>query len=280
MGVITHNSRFHADEVTATALIMYSHHIAGNDNIRIYREDHNSNVEDLITTIESSHLMYYVVDTGGVYDGMIYFDHHQEGGSTTKSSAGLVYDHLVGLENLDDIPVVRNIINSIDAHDTGRYKAEALEIPTMIESMYNTGMTDTECNEAFLLAVQTMYHIISTAYHNYNRLNQMVNAILDAKYIANTNIVECITSDVSGWSRVITREVLLARGVSRRIDGVVSKAGDKYILKTMQESLDSYTSNIKLPQSSDMEFVHKEGFIATDSTYNRMRDYVLANLRI
>lgn len=111
----THNGSFHADEVTACALLLLFNRI---DRDRIYR----TRVPDLLETCE------YVCDVGGVYDPTKKrFDHHQATYQGPLSSAGMIllylrdfgfitshfYDHLN-----------KSLILGVDAHDNGVAKLE------------------------------------------------------------------------------------------------------------------------------------------------------------
>lgn len=84
----THDGAFHADEVTAIAIIKLWH----NDlPVEIVRSRERSMFTDVYT---------YVVDVGGEYDGVSLFDHHQRdfdmerGNGNPYASAGLLWKFL------------------------------------------------------------------------------------------------------------------------------------------------------------------------------------------
>ncbi|CUI17342.1 conserved hypothetical protein, MYG1 family [Candidatus Protochlamydia naegleriophila] len=107
----THDGTFHADEVTACALLMLFDLI---DEERIVR------TRDLhvLATCE------YVCDVGGVYDpSQKLFDHHQVDYQGPLSSAGMILKYLQTIGKLK--PNEYEFFNSslvmgIDAHDNGR----------------------------------------------------------------------------------------------------------------------------------------------------------------
>ena len=107
----THNGSFHADEVTACALLLLFDFI---DKDKVYRtrdpEIHNA--------------CEYVCDVGGVYDPSIKrFDHHQKNYQGDLSSAGMVLKYLKD-QNLIDHRFYDflndTLILGIDAHDIGK----------------------------------------------------------------------------------------------------------------------------------------------------------------
>ncbi len=107
----THDGTFHADEVTACALLLLLDLI---DDTRIIR----TRDPVLLSTCE------YVCDVGGVYDPTHkLFDHHQVDYSGEMSSAGMVLLFLKdqGLLNPEEYQFFyRTLVYGVDAHDNGR----------------------------------------------------------------------------------------------------------------------------------------------------------------
>lgn len=107
----THDGTFHADEVTACALLLLFNLI---DEQKIVR------TRDL--TILAS--CEYVCDVGGIYDpARKLFDHHQVDYEGLWSSAGMVLDYLksAGYLKPEEYDFFNNaLILGIDAHDNGR----------------------------------------------------------------------------------------------------------------------------------------------------------------
>lgn len=107
----THDGSFHADEVTACALLSVFGQI---DKDKIVR------TRDLKTLSECE----YVCDVGGVYDPeKKRFDHHQSEYTGDLSSAGMVWLYLKEKGTADE-PTYdffnRSLIFGVDAHDNGR----------------------------------------------------------------------------------------------------------------------------------------------------------------
>lgn len=107
----THNGTFHADEVTACALLMLFNLI---DEDKIIR----TRSLELLNTCE------YVCDVGGIYDPQNkLFDHHQADYQGPLSSAGMVLKYLAaaGFLKRNEYDCFNNtLVMGVDAHDNGR----------------------------------------------------------------------------------------------------------------------------------------------------------------
>ncbi len=145
----THDGTFHADEVTACALLWAFDLIDPDKIIR---------TRDLAALDECE----YVCDVGGIYDSAIKrFDHHQVGYQGDLSSAGMLNLYLKeqGLinEKLYDM-LNRSLIWGVDAHDNGRVTIEP-GVCTFSQVITNFSPPDYEAppevtNEAFFEALE------------------------------------------------------------------------------------------------------------------------------
>lgn len=106
----THNGTFHADEVTACALLLLFDLI---DRDKIHR----TRDQDVLDRCE------YVCDVGGVYDPTVKrFDHHQIDYKGNLSSAGMILKYLNQKKLLgEDLYeyLNRSLVMGVDAHDNG-----------------------------------------------------------------------------------------------------------------------------------------------------------------
>lgn len=107
----THDGTFHADEVTACALLLLFNLIDADKIIRT-RDIH------LLDTCE------YVCDVGGIYDPQHkFFDHHQIDYQGPLSSAGMVLKYLLtsGYLKQNEYDFFNHtLIMGVDAHDNGK----------------------------------------------------------------------------------------------------------------------------------------------------------------
>jgi uncharacterized UPF0160 family protein len=111
----THDGSFHADEVTACALLLVFELV---DKDRIMRS------RDLATLNQCE----FVCDVGGVYDPLIKrFDHHQSEYTGDLSSAGMILLYLKEQGIIDEATYDffnRSLVFGVDAHDNGRVTPE------------------------------------------------------------------------------------------------------------------------------------------------------------
>jgi len=114
MEIATHKGMFHADEVTAIALLK----VFTDEDITVSRVKGD-------TTDFSSFDM--VIDIGKKFDGVKLFDHHQYKGG--KSSAGLIWDY-IGLQ--EEYLEISKLIKIVDDNDTEVIKAEPFEYSSLL----------------------------------------------------------------------------------------------------------------------------------------------------
>jgi uncharacterized UPF0160 family protein len=112
----THDGSFHADEVTACALLLLFDKI---ERSKILRSRDESKLKDC----------EYVCDVGGIYDPKLKrFDHHQVGYQGDLSSAGMVWKYLKEQKVVDEKTYDffnRSLLWGVDAHDNGRAHLES-----------------------------------------------------------------------------------------------------------------------------------------------------------
>ncbi len=143
-----HSGSFHADEVTATALLLLFD-LIDRSGIRRTRD------------LDELSQMEFVCDVGGVYDPKLKrFDHHQADYKGLLSSAGMVLLYLKD-EEIIDLHLFeiyhRNLILGVDAHDNGLAKIEvgttsfSQVISNFLPIDYES--SDKEMDRAFFMAV-------------------------------------------------------------------------------------------------------------------------------
>lgn len=151
----THDGPFHADEVTAAALLLLSDRI---DLQRIHR------TRDLARLQECE----YVCDVGGVYDPQLKrFDHHQATYAGPLSSAGMVLAYLIeeGAFDAEEGAHLREeMMDGVDAEDTGRMESipGVMTFSSLIENFMpiDHAAPSEEVEEGFYKALEfTLGHV-------------------------------------------------------------------------------------------------------------------------
>jgi uncharacterized UPF0160 family protein len=144
----THSGTFHADEVTASALLIY-YNLIDKDKIIRTRE------RALLDKCE------YVCDVGGEYDSKRKkFDHHQVSYQGELSSAGMVFSYLKDegiVSSAKYYFLNRSLVQGVDAHDNGKVTLEpgvcsfSQIISNFVPIRYDS--TSKEQDEAFFKAL-------------------------------------------------------------------------------------------------------------------------------
>jgi len=149
----THDGSFHADEVTACALLLMFDLI---DREKIHR------TRDM-TELDKCE---YVCDVGGIYDSKIKrFDHHQKEYTGELASAGMVLLYLKNQGLMDKTlydHLNNSLVKSVDAHDIGKSEGRGYSFSQIIANFlpidYNS--SSKEKYQGFLNAVEfTLAHL-------------------------------------------------------------------------------------------------------------------------
>lgn len=256
--IATHNKIFHADEVTAIALLK----VFTTRTLNIYRIDHQS-------TDFSAYDM--VIDIGRKFDGVKYFDHHQNKGG--KSSAGLIWDFL-GLAS--QYPRISKLIHLVDMQDTGIQKAGDFEYPSLIKSFNSKEILHLEQEKQFDKAVEFAVTILSSMKINQDELEEAKEIVKNAYlFHGNPKILE-LEKFTPHWSSYVN-------GLSQpHIKAVVwqDEAEDNWKVKLTPKTPGQFELNAKpLQQDDAMVFVHTSGHFAVAKDEAQMAQYLSKQIR-
>ncbi len=174
----THDGSFHADEVTACALLL-AFDLVDRDKIIRTRD---------LTVIDTCE---YVCDVGSIYEPEAKrFDHHQVGYQGEFASAGMVLLYLKDQELIDEKLydfMNRSFIWGVDAHDNGRVTLEpgvctfSQVISNFVPPDYEVAAE--EMTRAFFEAVDFAHgHIkrLLDRYHYVEQCREMVSVAMKA----------------------------------------------------------------------------------------------------
>jgi uncharacterized UPF0160 family protein len=239
--IATHNKIFHADEVTAIALLK----IFTDDDIEVQRVDHDT----------ADFTKYDIVlDIGKKFDGAKYFDHHQYKGG--KSSAGLIWQYL-GFE--DEYPKISQLVKIIDDNDTGVAKAKPFEYSSLIKAYNHKDIHSKEQDIQFDKAVEfaiTVFNSLADAQEDINEAKQIVANSFN--FHNNKKIME-LAEFTPHWTTYINGTT------TPYIKAVVweDKIEKNFKVKIPSKRLGTFELNGKaLVDDGSMEFVHSAGHFA------------------
>jgi len=253
LDVATHNKIFHADEVTAIALLK----IFTDDEIVVTRVNHNTNDFSKFTM---------VIDIGKHFDGKKYLDHHQNRGG--KSSAGLIWDYL-GVQNT--YPKISKLVQIVDENDVGTVKAKPFEYSSLIKCFNHSDIYAKEQDIQFEKAVAFAMTVL-------NSMKNQVQAVLEANttvknsfmFHNNPSIIK-LSSFTPHWSTYINGKT------TPHIKAVVWQDlhDNNWKVQIPPKRLGSFELNAKaLKQDDSMEFVHSSGYFAVAKDEESMRKFI------
>jgi uncharacterized UPF0160 family protein len=251
--IATHNKTFHADEITAIALL----EIFTDFTYEIYRVDHNT---------KDFSKFDLVIDIGKNYDGVKYFDHHQYKGG--KSSAGLIWEFL-GVEK--EYPKLSKLIELVDRNDVGIEKAKTFEYSSLIKCFNTRNLLSDEQNQQFFKAVDFAKTVLIS-------YKDMEDEIIKAKDIVNESFIFNGNPRIIELSEFTPHWGIYINGESMpNIKAVVWEDEEENNLKVKVPPLrlGSFELNSKpLKNDITMEFVHSSGHFAIAKNESIMKEYL------
>ena len=253
LNIATHNKIFHADEVTAVALLR----LFTDDEIIVHRVDHDT--EDF-TPYDM------VIDISKKFDGVKYFDHHQNKGG--KSSAGLIWEYL-GVE--EDYPKISKLISLVDDNDVGIQKAKPFEYSNLLKCFNHSKISSDEQNMQFEKAVDFAMTVLNSMKEFADSLHASKDIINDS-FIFNDNpkILELATF-TPHWAMYINVKL------TPHIEAVVweDKEDNNWKVRIPAKRAGSFDLHGKaLTQDACMKFVHSSGHFGIAKDEATMKQYL------
>lgn len=253
LNIATHNKVFHADEVTAVALLK----IFTEDEIIVHRVDHDT--EDF-----SAYDM--VIDISKKFDGDKYFDHHQNKGG--KSSAGLIWEYL-GFQN--DYPKISKLIKIVDDNDVGIQKAKPFEYSSLIKCFNHSQIHSKEQDVQFDKAVDFAVTVLDSMAAMAESLHEAKDIVRDSFSFDNNNKILELARFTPHWTSYINGQVM------PNIKAVVweDPKEKNWKVKIPATRMGSFDLNGKgLTQDDTMHFVHSSGHFAIAKDEQTLKAYL------
>lgn len=285
INIITHNNRFHADEVVGSALLKIFLEIYQDLPVNVIRLPHANEVNELIKPmLELGYYHYsFILDTGRAFDGRTYFDHHQEAVENMiepKATAGRVLDYIIKWEEenvateslrMFKFNELKTLCKIVDENDLGISIAKLHSIPALIANLQ-------ELDFDVVLNIIVTY-IKSIIKAKAGKAELVENILTHTRYITGTKFrmqySDSIDEDVKldSWNRIVNQN-----DFEIPIHGILTynKESKKWKIHTMALKENSYDkSGPALPMDSDVAFVHTAGFIAADDCKETLVNYLI-----
>jgi len=211
INVITHAGMWHADEVLACAMLQIFH-----GDIQIMR------VNEVPVNLPLNEIPDYVIDIGGVYDGKINFDHHQD--DSMPASCELIRAYLAWQEpnnifwNSETLARFSKRVSDIDCNGPEKMKEQPTEFNGMIRRAFN-----------FEEALDLAYTVIQQIQDSVHRIEDSFNKIMLTAKLEDTVLIAL--DFVPEWRERLPQIMFLITP-NERGEGymVVSRDPEKYPL--------------------------------------------------
>jgi len=256
--IATHNKIFHADEITAIALLK----IFTDYEIEVHRVNHN-------TADFTKYDM--VIDISKKFDGVKYFDHHQYKGG--KSSAGLIWDY-IGLNK--KYQKISKLMHTVDMNDTGIQKSKSFEFSSLVKYYNHSNITSQEQDIQFNKAVEFVVTIIESMKKSQEDFEEAREIVSNSFYFdGNQGIIE-LDRFTTHWASYIN-------GIKRpEIKAVVWEDTDEgnWKVRIPSKKQGSFELHGKaLEQDDSMEFVHSSGHFAVAKDEISMKSFLFKQIK-
>ena len=256
--IATHNKMFHADEITAIALLK----LFTSDEYKIERVDHNTLEFDKYD---------FVIDIGQKYDGLKYFDHHQYKGG--KSSAGLIWEYL-GVEN--QYEKISKLVDLVDMNDVGIAKSKEFEYSSLIKCYNNENLYSQEQDIQFTKALDFAINILSSKKRFHDSSLEAEKIIANSTFFEkNSKIIE-LDSFTPHWRMYINGQNM------PNVKAVVWEdvLENNWKVNITSKFIGSFElTHIPLKQDFNMEFVHKSGHFAIANNKESLIKYLNSQIK-
>ena len=259
--IITHNGTFHADEITAIALLQ----IFTKDRYSITRVPHQSELKRADFTI----------DIGKILDPSLgLFDHHQY--ELGLSSAGLIWLYL-GLTT--DYPEISKLVALVDQNDVGIRKALSHEYSRIIGS-YNTSCTNNDSLQqiAFIQAIEVAVRVIRSMKDaqdlSYETEKLITAAFLNRTFLAIEKGIVVVPKYLVGWDKFLNGQSTpkIRAIVWPKDEHIPEGEWNAQVIPTLSGEYGLHGTRFE--QSDKMTFVHANGFFCVAPDKNTMLAYL------
>ncbi|MGB5868491.1 MAG: MYG1 family protein, partial [Arcobacteraceae bacterium] len=241
------------DEVTAVALLR----LFTDDEIIVHRIEHDT--EDF-TPYDM------VIDISKQFDGVKYFDHHQNKGG--KSSAGLIWEYL-GIE--EKYPKISKLIKLVDDNDVGIQRAKPFEYSNLIKCFNSSKIHSSTQDIQFEKAVDFAMTVIGSMAQYAEGLHES-EKIIQQSYMFNNNpsILE-LSTFTPHWATYVNAKE------TPHIKAVVweDKEDENWKVRVPAKRPGSFELHGKaLLDDESMKFVHSAGHFAIAKDEKTMCEYL------
>ena len=285
LDVIIHDGVFHSDDVFSVALLDLAFDLAM-DKLPSFTPGVNMEMSNFITwrsrqkaMIENAHI---AIDVGKQYDGVKYFDHHQDDvpdnviDSIPHSALGLLAETLITEKRVLD-ELRKAVIFGIEARDNGlkvpdNYNTAGEWVAAMNPNWDETGDTHMQFINAAFMAKRMLYSSI-----------KKIIAVIKAEEYIDKLIPERKYEKLLVLDKNMPWETHVFRNYPKIIAAVYLRDGGWRVKGALAESENDLTQKMYFPEgftSEGMTFLHKHRFMAAFDTKEHAIEAALKSIEM
>lgn len=270
MIIAVHDGLFHMDDAVAVVLAMIeTGYLGATAKPKIVR------TRDEVV-LESADI---VLDVGKKYDGVKYFDHHQDdvpvySNGIKYAACGLYLKNMQSLTEGEKQYLLDNALYAVQAHDNGQDLDElGLSLPenpfTFVQCFNGTwkeGVYNSDQNNRFHRTVMQVKAVIERMLIKYEHAicaNAKVSSVLASK-LKNNNGILFIGQCCDWKEKVVEYNESRTENIVKVV--VYSNSQGQFNIQVVPKKVDSFESYVSIPKEvEDIEgcvFRHKNGFLA------------------
>jgi len=289
-GIITHFGQFHADEVSAVALLR-SFHVE--NDLLVVRVPHQTNISEVEELLKDFVTEIFTLDVGRVYDPSgLKFDHHQFSKVECQlSSAGMIYSWLKEQGKISSRVAAEldSVIEAIDANDIGIRPFNPGELAWVISNLNSSNVYDISLQEnQFSKAVGLVSEVFNSVKAKAEAMDKAISELKSSKIYKLDNEDKFSIAEIPVEAEAANRiwfKVVHELPEFNSVDLVVryNEQTGEWNAQTVSTPEDAFAKKGRrirvantLPEG--IKFVHKGEFFMVAESKEALLDYLKDNL--
>ena len=288
--IITHFGQFHADEVTATALLK-SFYVK--NNLLVVRVPHQTNISEIEELLKDFCDEVFTLDVGRIYKPEeLKFDHHQYSkDECSMSSAGMIYKWLKEQGKISERVAAEldNVIANIDANDIGIRPFQPGELAWVISNLNADNVYDISLqNSQFSKAVGLTSEVFDSIKNKAEMMDKAIEELKSSKVYKLNSEDKFSVAEIpvnAEAANKIWYEVIHEVPEMENVDLVIryNKGANEWNAQTVSLPNDQFAKKGRRIRVSDslpegVKFVHKGEFFAVAESKEALINYLKDNL--
>ena len=284
VAIVTHAGVFHADDVTATALVaVYDDLALRGSKVIFTRVPHQTNIEEVVRILEEEYnaTKVYVADVGRIYDVRnLKFDHHQYGQGDEEfgnAAAGLIYKYFRdnGFISKYEAVELDPFVKMVDENDIGIYQGPYEgTFPWVVSLQNDADIYSKQQDVNFIKAVLEAMDIIVNVKLRACQKEETFSTLKESKIIL-PGVLE-MPEYLPGWN-----DIIFDIEEFNHIDLVIwyDQVQNTWKVQNVPDKPDSFGRRGRPvpyvePLPKDCVFIHKGNFFGVFKTKEALLDYI------